>query len=329
MKELSINENDKVPLICKIVLAGIIASSIGLASTHTNIVNADATTTATVTDPSTNSEVQTDYNYPYVGLPSWQEIDEETELAQQYDKALEAENENLAEVEAGEAPTNYSPITLSEPTTPAPATTEESVLQPGDQNELINGYWYIVTPSGQQYRQAASLPTWGLFDTEKEEITDDQNAIAQDKAEEAAYEQSSGAQATNTAYTSGSTTQASYSPTSQSTAPSQLSTNSTAPAQTTSSGATNANQATGSTANTGASSSATSPSVATTQSSTLPDSSSSAYPMTKFPQTGNKLSHGLTVLGIILAAIASRLTYVKVTGKKIFENLHNLFTFSK
>lgn len=313
MKELSINNNNNVTLISKIVLAGIIASSIGLASVHANTVHADTTTTTPTTSVQTpSSNVQSDYSYPYVGLPSWQEIDEEGALAQQYNNALTAENANLAEVEAGEAPTNYSPITLSEPTTPTPETTNGNTLQPGDEVEYIDGNSYIITPTGQEYKQASSLPTWGLFDTLQDQIQSDQAAIENDKAEEAAYEQSSSVQPTNVAYNTAANQGSSYSPTNPSTS-------------------TNTTNASINGSNSNPSNNSITP--VSSQSSSAPKSSSSAYPMTIFPQTGNKLNYGLTTLGIILAAIASGLTYVKVTGKKvfgtIFGNLHKLFTFSK
>lgn len=319
MKELEITHNNKVTLISKVVLAGIIASSIGLASVHADTVNADTTQTSTTSiQAAPTGNIPSDYDYSYVGIPSWQEIDEEGAVAQQYNDALAAENANLAEVEAGEAPTHYSPITLSEPTTPTPETTNGNTLQPGDEMEVIDGVSYIITASGQKYKQASSLPTWGYFDYYKDEIQADQAAIANDKAEEAAYEQGSTAP-TNVSY-SGANQQANYSPTSQATAPSS-SASPTSAASSTSPVANGASNTFGT--------AATSPK----QSSALPDSSSSASPMTRFPQTGNKTNYGLTIIGVILAAVASGLTYVKVTGKKLFNNifgnLHNLFTFSK
>lgn len=318
MKQLSLNNNNQVTLISKIVLAGAVATSIGLAGATT--VHADttaATTTTTETAPSANT--QTDYDYPYVGLPSWQDIDQETNLAKQYDNALTAENENLAEVEDGEAPTHYSAITLSEPETPTPETSNGNTLQPGDELETIDGSSYIVTPSGQMYKAASSLPTWGLFDMAKDEIQADEAAIANDKAEEAAYEQGSTPKASNVAYSSGASNTAST--------PASQSGTSTSPAA---SSGTGTSSGTGS--DTSSSGSATTPSQSgtssttptTTKSSSLPDSSKSAYPMTRFPQTGNKINYALSAVGIVLMAIASLLTYTKVTGKKLFHKFFKL-----
>ncbi|MCH4009337.1 hypothetical protein [Companilactobacillus sp.] len=41
----------------------------------------------------------------------------------------------------------------------------------------------------------------------------------------------------------------------------------------------------------------------------------------KFPQTGNMVGTGLTILGLVIAAIASGISYVKATGKKLFGKL--------
>ncbi|MQS53446.1 hypothetical protein [Companilactobacillus mishanensis] len=41
----------------------------------------------------------------------------------------------------------------------------------------------------------------------------------------------------------------------------------------------------------------------------------------RFPQTGNLISKGLSVVGIILAALTAGISYIKVTGKKIFGRL--------
>lgn len=269
-KEIRINtsNNEKVTLVTKIVLAGILASSFAVAGT-TEVVHADTVSPSVSTSSASTSQkapsidvskATSDYNYQYVGIPSWQEVDQEENRANEFNAALAAENANLAALKAGKSASEHVAITTPEPTTPTPEKGNYNVLQPGDVVVSTGGWDYIKAADGKLYRQADSLPTWGLLDSAKDEIAQDEAAIAKDKAAEAKYQHLAAT-----------------------------------PAK------------------------ASKPSISPIHHATSPVHSASS--LKTYPQTGNKMNLGITILGVILAGIASGATYVKVTGKKIFGKL--------